>query len=96
MEIIVETYRPHGEPSSASLRVRPLPGQGVDTLLRVECSRSMRGQYPEGSFFRLIVKLIDRKGTPLLYSNYRDPWEQVTRREADQFIAQQFSIPCRR
>jgi len=93
--MIVETYRAHGEPSSASLRVRPLPGQRVDTSLRVECSRSMRDQYPEGSLFRLIVKLTDRKGTPLLYSNYRDPWQHVSRQEAERFIAQQFSGPYR-
>lgn len=90
MEIIVETYRAHGEPSSAGLRVRPLPGQGIDTSLRVECSRSMRDQYHEGSLFRLIVKLTARKGTPLLYANYRDPWEHVSRQEAKRFIAQQF------
>lgn len=53
MEIIVETYVSSGEPSSASLRVRPLSGQGVDPDLKVECSRSMRRQYPAGSLFRL-------------------------------------------
>jgi hypothetical protein len=56
----------------------------------------MRDQYPGGSFFRLIVKLIDRNGTPLLYSNYRAPWEYVSRQEAGRFIAQQSSSPYRR
>ncbi|WP_368623428.1 hypothetical protein [Paraburkholderia sp. BR13444] len=36
MEITVETHVAHGEASSARLRVRLLPGQGVDMSLRVE------------------------------------------------------------
>src|SRR5690349_11874214 len=48
VEIIVETFRAHRETSSSSVRVRPLPGQGFSTTLRVECSKSMRQQYPVG------------------------------------------------
>lgn len=86
MEIIVETYVAHGEPSSARLRVRPLPGQGVDTSLRVECSRAMRDEHPAGSLFRLVVKRIYRKGTPLLYAKPIEPFERVSAEEAQRFI----------
>jgi len=90
MEIIVETYVPSGEPSSAGLRVRPLPGQGVDPKLKVECSRSMRGQYPVGSLFRLKVKLADREGTQFLYAHHSAPFEHVSREEAERFISTMF------
>ncbi|MFM0239883.1 MULTISPECIES: hypothetical protein [Paraburkholderia] len=90
MEIIVETYKPYGEPSSAGLRVRPLPGQGFDTNLKVECSRSMRQQYPAGSLFRLVVKMIEREGTKFLYAYHAAPFEHVSREEAEQFISTMF------
>lgn len=91
MEIIVETYIPQGEPSSAKRRVRPLPGQGFDIGMNVECSRSMRDNGPPGSLFRLIVTPTSRKGgEPFLYSNPRGPWSAVSRDEATRFIAEQF------
>ncbi|WP_406867714.1 hypothetical protein [Paraburkholderia fungorum] len=87
MEIIVETYVAHGEPSSARLRARPLPGQGVDTSLHVECSRAMRHEHPAGSLFRLVVKRIYRKGTPLLYARPTEQFELVSEEEAQRFIS---------
>ena len=39
---IIETYRSYGESSRHSIRARPLPGQGLSTSLKVECSSSMR------------------------------------------------------
>jgi hypothetical protein len=87
MEIVVETFRAWGESSSAPVRVRPLAGQGLDTGLRVECSKSMRQQYPVGTLFRLNVKRIDRQGTPLLYAHYAAPYEHVSMDEAQRFIA---------
>lgn len=86
MEIIVETYVAQGEPSSARLRVRPLPGQGVDTTLRVECGRAMRHEHPVGSLFRLAVKRIYRQGTPLLYAKPTEPFERLSMEEARKFI----------
>ena len=82
----METYVAHGEQSSARLRVRPLPGQGVDTSLRVECSRAMRDEHPAGSLFRLDVKRIYRKGTPLLYAKPTESFECVSAEEARQLI----------
>jgi hypothetical protein len=86
MEIIVETFPAWGEASSSPVRVRPLPGQGFDVRLRVECSKSMREQYPVGTLFRLSVKRIYREGTPLLYAHYAAPFEQVSLEEAQTFI----------
>lgn len=86
MEIIVETYRAHGDASSASIRVRPLAGQGLDIALRVECSRSMRTQQPVGSLLKLDVKLTDREGTPFLYAHPKAPFEKVNLDEALRFI----------
>lgn len=90
MEIIAETYVPYGEPSSADLRVRPLPGQGVDPKLKVECSRSMRQQYPAGALFRLVVKLTEREGKKFLYAYHAAPFEHVSREEAERFISTMF------
>ncbi|MDR5733048.1 hypothetical protein QCE47_11925 [Caballeronia sp. LZ025] len=89
MEIIVETFRAFGEASAAAIRVRPLAGQGFSTALRVECSRSMRQQYPVGTLFRLAVKPIER-GTPLLYAHHAAPFERVTRDEAQRSIAEKY------
>lgn len=86
MEIIVAAYVPHGEPSSARLRVLPFPGQGVVTTLRVECSRAMRYEHPAGSLFRLVVKSMYRKGTPLLYAKPTEPFECVSAEQARRFI----------
>jgi hypothetical protein len=90
MELIVETFRAYSEASASPIRVRPLPGQGVPTALRVECSKSMRDQYPVGTLFRLDVKLIHRIGTPLLYAHFAAPFERVTPEEAARFIAKMF------
>ncbi len=90
MEIIVETYVPHGKASSAELRVRPPPGQGFDPNLNVACSRSMRKQYPVGSLLRLTVKDTYREGTPYLHARYTAPVEQVSIDEARRFISVMF------
>ena len=44
--IAIESFVNPGEPSGASVRARPLPGQGLDTNMRVECSSKMRKNYP--------------------------------------------------
>lgn len=73
--IAVETFPntdPY-EPSDARVRVRPLPEQGVPTHLRVECARDIRLDYPIGTVFALKAKIIEREGTPLIYSYFK--WE---------------------
>lgn len=91
MEIIVETFTPHGESSSSSRRVRPLPGQGFPVGTRVECSRKMRYDYPVGQRFRVAVTPTSREGgVTFLYSNPRGPWQAVTEAEARRFIETTF------
>lgn len=69
MEIVVETYRNPGEPSSNSVRVRPLPGQGVSVGMKVSCSTAMRTQHPVGTRFLLDVREMQRgSGAPFLYA----------------------------
>lgn len=39
------------DPETGRKRVRPLPGQGLPTYLVIECSRSIRDEYPVGTRF---------------------------------------------
>ncbi|MDR5737266.1 MULTISPECIES: hypothetical protein [unclassified Caballeronia] len=50
----------------------------------------MRQQYPVGTLFRLVVKLIHREGTPLLYAHFAALFESVTPEEAERFIAARY------
>lgn len=91
MEIIVESFLNDGEPSDAPRRMRPLPGQGFDVDMRVECSRAMRLAFPAGQLFRLRVQPKSREGGPtFLYSYHGDKWCPVTRDEARTYIAATF------
>jgi len=91
MEIIVETFYAKGEKSGTSVRVRPLPNQGFDIEMRVECSKSMRTSFPVGQLFCLNVRRMSREGSPdFLYSNFRDPWRPVSPDFAKEFIKRSF------
>ncbi len=79
MKILVETYRSVGEPSSAAVRVRALPGQRLSGVevggLRVECSRAMRSAWSVGQRFWLDVSLKERQGAGIhLYAGPRAAW----------------------
>jgi hypothetical protein len=92
MQIIVETFYAPGEKTISPIRVRPLPGQGFSTDIRVECSREMRTAFPVGQLFCIYVKLTSRLDSPdFLYSSYRDPWNPVTKSEAEDFIKKNFA-----
>ena len=78
MFIIVETFLNPGEPSSASYRVRPLPGQSYPPTMRVQCSRAMRYSAPLGARFRLWVNLVvPENNTSFLRHVNSDPWDLV-------------------
>lgn len=82
--IAIESFRNPGEPSSASVRARPLPGQGLSTEIRVECSSKMRKNYPIGTIFIVQAQLIDKEGgAPFLYTHYNWPYTVVSRPEAE-------------
>lgn len=88
---IIQTYENPGEPSSKKVRARALPGQGVATERKVECSEGMRLSHPIGSYFKVECKVTDREGgTPFLYRHYSWPYELVSREEAERFIKENF------
>lgn len=86
--VAIETYRNPGEASSASVRARPLGGQGLSLSMKVECSRKMRTNYPVGTVFIVQAQITDREGgQPFLYTSWQWPYEVVTRAEAEARIA---------
>ena len=85
--VAIETYRNPGEPSSAPVRARPLPGQGLSTEMKVEFSRKIRDQHPIGTVFVVEAQVTDAKGTRFLYSSYQWVCEVVSREEAESCIA---------
>lgn len=88
----VETFLNPGEPSSATRRVRVLPGQGIDPEVRVSCSRSMRHQYELGQRFLLDVqwKYVDG-AKDCLYANPNDTPHPLSKAEAKKYIRDNFS-----
>lgn len=84
----IETVPYYGGGSRHNVRARPLPGQGVDTSVFVECCSAMRTSHPVGSVFRITGKLTDREGgTPFLYTSYRWAYTVVSRETAEAEIA---------
>lgn len=62
--VVVETYAARGERSPREIRAKPVPGQGLDTKMNVECSEAMRNKYPPGTYLRLKAKVTNREGGP--------------------------------
>jgi hypothetical protein len=87
-ELVVQTYLNVGEESKKRVRARPFPGQGVSATMNVECSESMRVEYPIGTRFVLRCKETCKEGgTPFLYSSWQWPYRVVTAAQARAFIA---------
>lgn len=86
--IIVETFYPDNTSGlHGPIHVRPLPGQGLDTSLMVECSKSLVEDYPVGSLFKIKAKVTDRLGSgTFVYSYHGWSAPQVTRSEAEKHI----------
>lgn len=89
--IIIETYLNIGEASNKPIRAHPLPGQGFDHKLNIECSADMRDSFPVGSLFLVKVKVIDREGIPFLYRHYRWDYENISRDDAERYIQENFN-----
>jgi hypothetical protein len=85
-KIVIETYSVTWGDSTDAPPARPLPGQGFDTNLNVECSKAMRRNHPIGTKFLVEAKLTEGYGTPFLYSSYRWSWKIVTNAEALEYI----------
>lgn len=85
--LLVQTYWNRGELSDAAIRVRPLPGQGLDPTLNVECSRSMRTAHPVGTIFMIDAKLSFKGETPYLSSHYTWPYTIVSKEDAARHLS---------
>lgn len=86
MDIIVETFRNPGEPTSRAVRVRPVKGQfAVD--YRVWCSVKQRESKPIGSLFRVPVTMVHQPdGDSYLRVELNRPFIPLTTEEARQFL----------
>lgn len=85
--VLVETYMYAGGGSKHQRRLRPLPGQGLDTKMAVECSSKMRDSHPVGTIFKIEAKITDREGSPpFLYTHHTWPYEVLSRQDADAYI----------
>lgn len=87
MYIIVETYKSRGENSSSEIRARALPGQWAEPSLKVQCSKTMRGKHPIGTKLRIDAKIIDREGTPQLYSYYNSKYRVMNDEDIRKFFS---------
>ncbi len=86
-EIVIETFENPGEPAAENIRARPLPGQGLSTSMRVECSSKMREKHQVGTKLKIRAKVTDREGgTPFLYCHYSWPYEVLSDQEATEII----------
>ena len=85
--VVIETYRNIHGASSKSIRARPLPGQGLDTSMNVECSSKMREGHPVGTKFLLQAKVTNREGgPPFLYAHFNSAYRVVSSEEAKTLI----------
>jgi hypothetical protein len=77
-QVVVETYAVVKAGKSSRIHVRPVEGEFFPKTMDVECSRSMREQYPIGTRFRIYAKEISREGgKSFLYTRYDWPYEVV-------------------
>lgn len=87
--LAIKTFVRTGGGSRAKNRAHPLPGQGVDTNLFVECSRKIRDSYSAGTVFLIWAKVTDREGgTPFLYSHHSWDYVPVDEKLALKWIAE--------
>ena len=93
MEIVVETYLSIGENSRSNIRARPLLGQGISPETKVECSKSIRENYPIGQLFVIPVHWKSTSEMEsCLYVSYRslDLMKPVTREQAKEFLLREY------
>jgi hypothetical protein len=85
--LVIESFVNPGEPSNLAIRCRPLPGQGLNTKMRVECSSRMRQNYPVGTCFLIKAKIVEMQGgSTFLYTHYNWLYKLITRKEAQDKI----------
>lgn len=80
VSVVVESYKPSSTSGlHGSVHIRPVPGQGYSSQIKVECSKALSSsRYPVGTKFRLQAKLTDREGKgDYLFSHHSWPFEIV-------------------
>ena len=88
---LVTTFLNVGESSNATLRVKPLSGQGLPDDMRVECSRAMRRAHVVGTIFEIKAKLTNREGgKPFLVAPWNAPYNILSKEEAKSFIKRHY------
>jgi hypothetical protein len=88
---LVTTFFNVGESSNATLRVKPLSGQGLPDDMRVECSRAMRRAHVVGTIFEIKAKLTNREGgKPFLVAPWNAPYNILSKEEAKSFIKRHY------
>jgi hypothetical protein len=76
---VVTRHTAGGEPSANSIRVRPVAGQGLPLSMNVECSTSMRKQYPVGTVFRIKAQVVENSnGARFLYTHFSWPFAVIS------------------
>jgi Na+-transporting NADH:ubiquinone oxidoreductase subunit NqrF len=84
--VIIETFYAWGEPSRHRIRARPLPGQGLPTTMRVECSARIREAYRVGTKFKILARIKYTDQNPHLYSSYKWSVNVISEEQAAAFI----------
>jgi hypothetical protein len=85
-EVIIETFRNPGEPSSQPVRVRPVPGQ-FDEDFRVWCSTSKRETVNAGSRFRVQASWVVGAGRETyLRVGLDQEWEPMTEIQVREYL----------
>lgn len=84
--VIIETFRFIGGGSKHSIRARSLPGQGLQTSMKVECSASMRERHPVGTKFKVWAKIKATDDFPHLYTSWQWAYEVFSDQDAQAFI----------
>jgi len=88
-KVIIETYWGETTHASGGLRARPLPGQGHDASMNVECSTKMRNAHPVGTKFLVSARLKNKEGGPnFLYVHYNHDYQVVSDQAAQAFLKQ--------
>lgn len=87
MPVVIQTYVARGERSPRSIRARPVPGQGLDPTMNVECSESMRNRFPPGTFLLVQAKVTNREGSPpFLYTYHGWKYEVLSKAQVDKLV----------
>jgi hypothetical protein len=66
--VVVESVMGCDSQGRQKLQIRPVAGQIFSKDLNVECSKSLKTDFPLGTRFRIKAQLTEMDGAPFLYS----------------------------